>query len=166
MVVKGDIQIYGRKLIISVLYFTIIFAFVSKVSQSQVHYKIALRYSYAFMPEANTSPPLPLHETHIYPPAVRGNPQYRMLSKSEDTCRKYGQNWIYPPKYSMAFTVPIFTKAVFAERQQVQMFPTEFHLKRPIHMGIIGMNSFTPLSKARMSRRRISRNSRLLEDFL
>ena len=48
--------------------------------------------------------------------SVHGDLAHRTLTKSERTCRNYGQNNGHASKYAVGFTVPIFTKLIFAER--------------------------------------------------
>jgi len=47
--------------------------------------------------------------------SVRGDLAHRVLTKSDRTCRNYGQNNGHVSEYAVGFTVPIFTKLIFAE---------------------------------------------------
>jgi hypothetical protein len=48
--------------------------------------------------------------------SVNGDLAHRMLTKSDRTCRNHGKNNGHASKYTVGFTVRIFTKLIFAER--------------------------------------------------
>jgi hypothetical protein len=62
--------------------------------------------------------------------ALLGCLVYRIVYKSNEELREYGQRLIYTVKQSMAFIVPVFTKLVIAKRLQVGMFSTKFYANR------------------------------------
>jgi len=65
-------------------------------------------------------------------------------------------NFIYAPKYSMAFAAPIFTKCTNAQQRCIHIAYTEFHPNRSINAESPERKSSEPLIKVRLSLRRFS----------
>jgi hypothetical protein len=79
--------------------------------------------------------------------SVHGDLAHRMLMKSDRTCRNYGQSNRRTSKYTVGFTLPIFTKLVFAERFAVWSCCTRFCINCPRNVCITDRNLLTPVSK-------------------
>lgn len=59
--------------------------------------------------------------------SMHGDLAHRMLTKSNRTCRNYGQNNGHAYKYTVGFTVPIFTKLILPQQIFVSNSYAEFH---------------------------------------
>jgi len=65
-------------------------------------------------------------------------------------------NFIYVPKYSMAFAAPIFMKCTNAQQRYVHIVYTEFQPNRSINAESLDRKSSEPLIKVRLSLRQFS----------
>jgi len=70
----------------------------------------------------------------------------KLFPMSDEKYTKYGHDIIYALKYSLAFTVLIFTKLINVQRDYVNFCSTEFHPNGSRSADISVRNYCTPSS--------------------
>ena len=106
------------------------------------------------------------HETLKHSTTIHEELLYCILSKSDAICKKYGQNFISALRQSMLSLYQFSQNLYMLNGILVNIFSTEFNPSWSPNVGVMGRNSFKPLSNIWPSLHLFSPNSRLLRNVL